>query len=152
MANENTMRTITASTIATIAVLFLVSGCSTTHRSGTSALEGTWNGREPGIMPETPRQLVISGNRIEYRGAVTNDWGKGTFVMRENAYPKQLVIALAECGIPQYVGKTCYMIYRLDGGTLSAAASEPGNPLAPSSFDAPHARRMVFNKAVGETK
>jgi uncharacterized protein (TIGR03067 family) len=116
------------------------------HNSGAAALQGTWNGREPAVRPETPRQLVISGNHIDYRGATPTDWGRGTFILRDNTRPRQLVIALTECGIPQYIGKTCYMIYQIDGPTLTAAANEPGVLAPPSTFDAPHARHLVFTK------
>jgi uncharacterized protein (TIGR03067 family) len=90
--------------------------------------------------------LVISGNHSEYRGASPDDWGKGTFTLREDTQRKQLLFALAECGPSQYLGKTCCMIYKIEAGTLTAAANEPGAPEAPSSFDAPGARHMVFKK------
>src|SRR5262249_42343039 len=109
-------------------------GCSTLHKSDAAALQGTWSGREPGVTPATPRTLIISGTQIDYRGAVSNDWGKGTFTIREDAQPRQIVATLTECGTPEYVGKTCYLIYKIENGTLSLSANEPGNPAAPSSF------------------
>ena len=129
-----------------VAVLLGASGCSTPHNSGPAALQGTWRGREIGVTPETPRQLVISGRHMEYRGANPDDWGNGTFTLREDTQPKQLLVTLTECGPVQYTGKTCCMIYKIEDGTLTAAANEPGNPAAPLSFDAPDARRMVFKK------
>lgn len=56
------------------------------------------------------------------------------------------MVALTECGPVQYIGKTAYMIYKIEDDTLTAAANEPGNPAAPSSFDAPGARHMVFKR------
>ncbi len=128
-----------------LTVLLGTSGCSSLHRSGAAALQGTWSGREIGFSPETPRTLVISGNHFEYRGANPNDWGKGTLTLRENTEPRQLLVVLTECGFPQYLGKTACLIYNIEAGTLTAAASEPGTP-APSNFDSPDARRMVFKK------
>jgi len=87
---------------------------------------------------------------MEYRGANPDDWGKGTFTLGEDTQPKQLRVALTDCGLPQYIGKTCCMIYKTEDGTLTAAANEPGNPATPSSFDAPGARRMVFKKEQGK--
>jgi uncharacterized protein (TIGR03067 family) len=132
--------------LASVPVLLVVLGCSGLHKSGVHSLQGTWSGREPGVTPEAPRQLVISGKHIEYHGAITNDWGKGTFTLRDDAQPKQFIITLTDCGFPQYIGKTCYMIYQIQNGTLTVAANEPGNPETPTTFDAPHARRMVFKK------
>src|SRR5689334_9899137 len=129
-----------------IAVMMGGSGCSTLHDSAAATLQGTWSGREIGNPPEAPRLLIISGNSVKYRGASPTDWGKGTFTLREDLQPKQLLVALVECGMPQYTGKTCCMIYKIEAGTLTAAANEPGNPVAPLSFDAPHARHMVFKK------
>src|SRR5579864_7408586 len=97
-----------------IAVMIGGSGCSTLHDSGAAALQGTWSRRELGNVPETPRLLIISGNSVEYRGASPNDWGKGTFTLREDLRPKQLLVALEQCGMPQYTGKTCFMIYKIE--------------------------------------
>jgi uncharacterized protein (TIGR03067 family) len=126
-------------------VAILASGCSTLQKSDAAKLQGTWNGREIGVTAEAPRKLVFSGKQFDYRGTHPDDWGKGTFTLREDTQPKQLVVTLTECGPVQYVGKTSCMIYKIEDGTLTAAASEPGNP-APSSFDSPRCRRMVFRK------
>ena len=129
-----------------MSVLLLSSGCAGLHKSSAGALQGRWSGREPGLNPEAPRLLVISDNHIEYRGAISDDWGRGTFTLRDETQPKQMLITLTECGIPQYIGKTCYMIYEIENGTLTATVNEPGKPEPPSAFDAPHARRIVFQK------
>jgi uncharacterized protein (TIGR03067 family) len=139
-------RAVTIFSLVLMPVLLVTLGCSGLHKSSAGALQGRWSGREIGVVPEAPRQLAISGSHVDYRGAITNDWGKGTFTLRDDTQPKQLIITLTDCGFPQYIGKTCYMIYELRDGTLTAAANEAANPEAPSSFDAPHARRMVFKK------
>ena len=127
------------------AVIF-AAGCSTLPKSDSASLQGTWNGREIGATPETPRRLVFAGNQFDYRGANADDWGKGTFTLQADTRPKQLLLTLTECGPTQYIGKTCCMIYKLEDGTLTAAANEPGNPVAPPNFDSPGARHMVFKK------
>jgi len=132
--------------LVSIAMLLGASGCSTLHDSGAATLRGKWVGREMGNAPETPRELVFSGNQVEYRGASPDDWGKGSFTLLEGTQPKQLLVALTECGMSQYTGKTCYMIYEIKDSTLTVAANEPGSPTAPLGFDAPHARHMVFKK------
>ena len=132
--------------LVSIAVLLGAAGCSTLHRSDFATLQGKWEGRELGVAPETPRQLAFSGNQFDYRGADPDDWGKGTFTLREDTQPKQLLLTLTECGPGQYRGKTSCMIYKLESGTLTAAANEPGSSDAPSNFTAPGARHMVFKK------
>ncbi len=139
-------RTVAILSLLSLALLSGAVGCSTLHNSDATALQGTWNGREIGASPETPRQLMISGQHIEYHGANPDDWGKGTYTLREDTQPKQLLIVLTECGSPKYIGKTACVIYKIEGNTLTAAANEPGDPAAPSSFDASGARQMVFQK------
>ena len=133
-------------TLVSLAMLLAAAGCSTMHPSDSATLQGKWDGREIGATPETPRTLVFSGNQFDYHGADTDDWGKGTFTLRADTQPKQLLVTLTECGMAQYVGKTACMIYKIEDGTLTAAANEPGNPTAPSSFTTPGARHMEFKK------
>ena len=124
----------------------LTSGCSTLHKSDSATLQGKWSGREPGAAQETPRQVVLSGTQFDYRGASPDDWGKGTFTLRPDTQPKQLLVTLTECGPAQYVGKTCFMIYKIEDGTLTLAANAPGNSAPPLNFEAAGARHMVFRK------
>jgi uncharacterized protein (TIGR03067 family) len=138
------------------AVLFATIGCSTVNKSasgksasGKSAagpLEGKWSGREPGADPETPRTMVISGTTFDYHGADPKDWAKGTITYLANTQPRQFDVHLAECGYPEYTGKTAHVIYKFEGDTLTVASAEPGEP-APASFDTPNHRLMLFKKA-----
>jgi uncharacterized protein (TIGR03067 family) len=89
---------------------------------------------------------MISGNALEFRGADTNDWSKGTFALREDTNPKQLIGTITECADPKYAGKTVYAIYRVEVGTLTLTGNEPGNPEVPPSFDAPGSRKFVLKK------
>lgn len=127
-------------------LLLALWGCSTLHKSDLRALQGTWTGHEPGVTPEAPRQIVFKGDRLEYRGAVSNDWGNGTFTLREELQPKQLVVVVTDCGIPQYLGKTSCLIYKIEKGTLTIAVTEPGNTVAPANFETENARHMEFTK------
>lgn len=127
-------------------VLLAASGCRTMHKSDAAALQGRWTGREIGVTPDGPRHVAFSETQFEYHGADPNDWGKGTFIVKEDTNPKQLLVTLTDCGPKEYVGKTCCMIYKIEGGTLTATANEPGNPTFPASFDAPGARHMVFTR------
>jgi uncharacterized protein (TIGR03067 family) len=133
--------------ILCFASIFLLVGstaCSTFHKSAT--LQGMWAGREIGASPETPRNLVLSRQTFEFRGADPEDWGQGIYSLREDTRPKQLILAIKQCGLPDYVGKTAYAIYKLEGDTLTLAGSAPGSPAAPANFDTADARRFEFKK------
>jgi len=84
---------------------------------------------------------------LEFRGADTNEWYKGTFTLREDQNPKQLLGVIAACPAPNYIGKTVYAIYRIEAGTLTLAGNEPGNAEVPKSFDGPGSRKFVLKKS-----
>ena len=131
-------------TFGLAATLVAVSGCSKSHGSDSVALQGTWKGEETRFDSKGSASLVLSGVNLEFHGADTNEWYKATFTLREDTNPKQLVAVITECPAPQYVGKTANAIYRIEGGTLTLAGNEPGNPAMPAAFDAPGARQIVF--------
>ena len=60
--------------------------------------------------------------------------------------PKQLVIKITGCPFPQDVGQTSHAIFQKQDGALTITGNEPGNPAAPSGFDAAGARKIVFKK------
>lgn len=124
----------------------LVCGCSTLQVSDSNLLQGTWKGYEMGRPAEAPCRVIISGNTLEFRGASSNDWCKGTFTLRPDTNPKQLVGVMRECDDPQYVGKTVHAIYRIDADTLILAGNAPGNPEAPASFEASGCRKLVLKR------
>jgi uncharacterized protein (TIGR03067 family) len=143
--------------------LALASGCSTTQKadpqspasapslaanskSDSTALQGTWKGKEIGGQIEGDCYLIIKGNELEYRGADPGEWYKGTFTLREDTNPKQLIGAVLECPAPKFIGKTCQAIYRIEEGKLTITGNEPGNPEVPYAFDAADSRRFVLEK------
>jgi uncharacterized protein (TIGR03067 family) len=129
-----------------IAVLLGASGCSTLHKSDLATLQGTWKGQEIGVNTEGECCLVVSGTTLAFVGVNTNEWYKGTFTLREDINPKKLAASITECCVPKYDGKTSYGLYRIEDGTLTLTANEPGSPAAPSGFDAPDARHFVLRK------
>jgi uncharacterized protein (TIGR03067 family) len=130
-----------------VVLLLTPAGCSKPQPPAVpdeTTLQGTWKGHESGVnVPGSP-SLVLTGNNLEFRGADTNEWYKGTFALQEDKTPKQLTAVITECPFPAYVGKTVHGIYRLDGGTLTLAANEPGAPAIPAAFNSPGARQFVF--------
>jgi uncharacterized protein (TIGR03067 family) len=120
-------------------------GCSTLQKSDSTALQGTWKGQETG-RSDGMCSLTISGNKLEFRGADPREWYKGTFTLREDTNPKQLVGAIGDCPAPEYVGKTVYAIYRIEAGTLTLTGNEPGDPQVPANFEARGARTFTLKK------
>jgi uncharacterized protein (TIGR03067 family) len=139
-------RTASILSLVSIAVLLGATGCSTLHKSDSATLQGTWKGQEIGVSTEGECCLVISGNNLAFVGVNTNEWYKGTFSLREDVNPKLVVYSITDCPAPRYNGKTSYALYRIENGTLTITANEPGSPVAPSSFDAPDTRRLVLKK------
>jgi len=90
------------------------------------------------------RWTLVAGKSLEFRGGNTNEWYKGTFLLREDTNPRRVIATITECPLPKYIGKTSYGIYRIEGETLTIAGNEPGRPEAPSSFDAPGPRQFVL--------
>ena len=131
--------------LVSIALLLGASGCSTLHKSDSAALQGTWKGQEVGVTAGES-SIVISGNHLEFHGANPNEWYKGTFTLKEDVSPKQLIYLVTDCPSPQYNGKTGYALYRIESSSFTIAGNEPGSPEPPASFDAPGVRRLVLNK------
>jgi len=128
-------------------VALLLAGCSPLPKPDVATLQGTWQGRVLQGNPQHPCSLVISGKNYEFRDiADTNVWYKGTFTLREDTTPRQYIAVIGECPFPQYVGKASMAIYRLESDTLTITGNEPGNPAAPSAFDAPQAARMELKR------
>jgi uncharacterized protein (TIGR03067 family) len=133
-------------------ILALNTGSTTTpesanvKKSDSALLQGTWTGQEIGGSASGSPSLVIAGTTIEFHGATPQEWYKATFTLREDTNPKQFDAILTECSFPQYVGKIGRAIYKLEDGKLTLTGNEPGNPIVPSSFDAPGARQFILNR------
>ncbi len=139
-------RTTGVFSLVSIAVLLGALGCSTLHKSDSVTLQGTWQGREIGGKTEGPCYLAVSGTNAEYRGADTNEWNKGTFSLRQDTNPRQIVFLSTACSYAPCIGQTIHAIYRIEAGTLKLTANEPGSPDVPSAFDASGARQFEFTK------
>jgi len=141
-----------------IAAIF-ATGCSTTSKSSccdtasasssppkakSTAFEGSWTGHDVTPGREGPASLLVSGHTLEFHGAASNDWLKATFTLHDDTNPKQCTGVVIECPQADYVGKTFYAIYKIEGDTLTVAGNEPGNTNIASAFDDPGARQIVF--------
>jgi uncharacterized protein (TIGR03067 family) len=132
--------------LVSIAVLLGAAGCSTLRKSDSATLQGTWMGHEIGNNTEGRYTLVIAGNHLDFRSVNADEWYKGTFSLREDVNPRQMAISFTECCAPKYNGQTGHALYKIENGTLTITANEPGSPVAPSSFDDPDTRRVALTK------
>jgi len=113
-------------------------------KADSVAFQGAWKGHELGAEDRDPSSLVFSGTNLIFHDADTNEWYKATFTLRENTDPKQLIAVITDCPLSEYVGKTANAIYRLDNGTLTITANEPGDPEMPKRFDDPDNLPVIF--------
>jgi uncharacterized protein (TIGR03067 family) len=122
----------------------LAAAASTSPQPDVQALQGKWTGQEVGSPIPGASSLVIDGTKLKFVGADPSEWYKATFTLRDDTTPKQFVAVITDCPAPQYVGKTANAIYKIEDGKFTLTGNEPGNPAVPGSFDAPHARELVF--------
>jgi uncharacterized protein (TIGR03067 family) len=116
-------------------------GCG--HKAAKAGLEGRWTGYDV-ARPAEPCVVTINGNQLEYRGAQSNDWVRGTFVLNEAAQPKQMDLAVQEAP-PGGAGKTYLVIYEQQGDEMKVAV--PGNGQRPVDFAAkPQVRVYSFKR------
>jgi uncharacterized protein (TIGR03067 family) len=127
-----------------VAVLVGLSACSKQSGSkpDSAVIQGNWEGKEDPAKPS--ESLVLSGNTLEFHGSNPQEWYKGTFVLHEDANPKQMIITITDCPFPKYVGKVANAIYRVENGTLTIAGNEPGKPNMPTGFDDQGARVIAL--------
>lgn len=139
-------RTIGILSLIFIAALLVVTARSAEDKSDMATLQGTWKGQEIGGDTSGTTFLIVTGKKFEFRGANTNEWYQGTFTLKEDIKPHQLLGTIVACPSPEYNGKTSIVIYKIEDGALTFTAREPGNTNAPESFDAAETRRFVFKK------
>jgi uncharacterized protein (TIGR03067 family) len=122
-----------------------MSGCNQNKNTPVSdwdKLQGTWVGTESGREGEV--KVIYSDKTIEFQGANSQEWYKGTGVLIEDSTPSQADYTITECAMMNYVGKISKVIYKLEENTLVFAGSEPGNEMRPTSF-VPSGGSRVFN-------
>jgi uncharacterized protein (TIGR03067 family) len=125
-------------------------GCSKTATPDAKAapdakvVQGTWKGQEANTTGTA--SLVLAGTNLEFHGANPQEWYKGTFTLREDTTPKQMIVLITDCAEPKYVGKTAYAIYQIQDGAMTMTAHEPGDTNVPTTFDGPDVRKIVFKQ------
>ena len=127
-------------------MLVAVAGYAAQPKSDSDALQGKWKGHDSGSDGSGSASLVVTGAKLEFRGADTNEWYKATFTLQEDKNPKQLIAVVTDSAAPQYVGKKANAIYQIKDGKLTISAKEPGNPDVPTAFEGPDTRTIVFKR------
>ncbi len=126
------------------AALAGATGCSKASKSEANAVQGTWKGQETNTTGTA--SLVLTGTNLEFHGANPQEWYKGTFTLREDTNPKQMIVVITDCPDSKYVGKTAYAIYQIQDGAMTITAHEPGDTNVPTTFDGPDVRKIVFKQ------
>jgi uncharacterized protein (TIGR03067 family) len=141
MEPENKTMKITTTILGLVCTITLLTvfGCSKAKQD-SAVLQGTWQGQENGGASS----IVLTGNNLEFHGADAKEWYKGTFTVRDDVSPKQMIIVITDCPFPQYVGKTANAIYTIENGTWTIAGNEPGNPAFPAGLHAKGVRTIAF--------
>ena len=120
---------------------------SVTPKANPTAFQGAWKGREVTADHEGPASLTVTGQALEFHGADPSDWVKGTYTLREDTAPKQLIGTVTECDSADVIGKKVYAIYKIENCTLTITGNGPGDPNFPTAFDASGSRQFVFKQA-----
>jgi uncharacterized protein (TIGR03067 family) len=104
-------------------------GCSKQSQPARPGLDGHWTGYEV-RQPAAKCTVAIKGDQLEYRGAQPLDWLRGSFVLNEQAQPRQMDLSIKEAGDVNLndVGTTALLIYELGGDELKVAVSSLDRP------------------------
>src|SRR5689334_18230488 len=109
----------------TTGLLLVAAGCG--HSSKQSkGIEGHWSGFNA-RHPDYACTVNIAGNQLEYHGTDTNDWVRGTFVIREDVKPNEMDLTVAEP--PKESNHRILAIYQVDGDEMTVAISSVQRPV-----------------------
>jgi len=114
--------------VITAALLLVGVGCGRSSKQTVpdqQSVQGQWSGYNT-KRPDSKCTVKLTGNQFEYRGVETNDWSRGTFVLRENAEPKEMDLTILEPA--QQSDRRLFAIYQLDGDKMTVAMSSIQRP------------------------
>jgi len=102
--------------------------------SNCPELEGTWVGFTDGKSP-ADWSLTIKGDQYALIREDSNLWYRGQIKLNSNCVLKKIDFEITDASNRAYNGKTTLGIYRIEEGTLTIVAGNPGGQLRPLSFD-----------------
>lgn len=111
-----------------------------------ASIQGTWTGHD--VSDSSGKvSMTITGSALKFQAVGAEEWYAGKLTLRPNTTPKQAEVFIENCSVPNYVKQTAKAIYKLEGNTLTIAATEPGAEAGPSSFEPSNqARVFVFSR------
>jgi uncharacterized protein (TIGR03067 family) len=113
----------------------------------TALLQGIWKGTEVGRESLGTCTLTVSGDTMQFQGWSPQEWYKSSYTLPAGSEPKQLRGTIAECPVPEMVGRSSTAIYKIEGGQITLAGCKPGSGETPRNFEpAPGVRIFVFKK------
>lgn len=123
-------------TIILLLAGLVIQGCGGSDDSSPDQklLQGDWTGQIVGENGDF--MLTISGSKFNMVAVDSEVWYKGTFVLNENATPKQIDFLIDDCFMDEYKGTTTGAIYKIENGIFSFASYEPGTLTRPTDFNA----------------
>jgi len=119
----------------TSGLLLVASGCG---QSSKPSIQGHWSGFNA-KRPNYACTVNIAGNELEYHGADSNDWARGSFVLHEDAQPKEMELTVREPS--KSSNQVIYAIYQVSGGEMTVAISSSSRPVDFST----NSQNEVFN-------
>ena len=98
-------------------------------------LQGRWQGQEAGREALGACTLNVTGNAIQFQGAMPQDAYQASFVFVAGTQPQEMLATITDCSVSEYVGRTARFICWFENGVLMVAGSEPGSAEAPKGFE-----------------
>ena len=100
--------------------------------AGNPALVGTWQGIEVEGGTDT-WTFVFSATKMEAETSGFEVY-KGNYFTDDTVVPHRADFEIVESDMSEYVGEKSLVIYKIEGNTLTMAASEPGRGVRPTEF------------------
>ena|SRR5215471_9606121 len=97
-------------------------GCG---KPSNQSIQGHWTGSKAKDSSYSCTVSII-GNRLEYRGANSNDWARGTVVIRENMKPMEMDLTVLEPASES--NHMMLAIYQIKDDKLTVAISDTMRP------------------------
>jgi len=110
-------------------------GCG---HSSKQNIQGHWSGFNA-KHPDYACTVNIAGNQLEYHGADSNDWARGTFVLRKDVEPNGMDMTVLEPS--KSANQMIYAIYQVNGSEMTVAISSSQRPVDFST----NTQNEVFN-------
>jgi len=107
----------------TSGLLLVAGGCG---HSSKQSIQGHWSGFNA-KRPNYACTVNIAGNELEYHGADSNDWARGSFVFHDDVQPNEMELTVREPS--KSSNQMIHAIYQVNGGEMTVAISSSSRPV-----------------------